>query len=227
MARLPRTGERSRTACGPRRESRRALALRCARARRGDGMRGNARRDRFHRDAHALGGRAGEQPVEPASRHGGGVRVRGGAVLRASFGRREQFEREVEPAISALERNVERREVFGLGAVGCAVLDHRFEVPPQTDLAAQLDALAGLAIARRQVRPCAVRILRSRPRWLRRESGVPGPPCRARWCPVRRAARRSVRRQGTVRPSCRVRCSGDSSDRGAAFVRWSLAVTCW
>ena len=119
-------------------------ALRSRRARRGHGVTRLAGRNRFHGDADRLGSGAGEQPIQPAARHGRGVDRRCRSILGALgalFGRGEEFEWEAIPG------DPDGRVVFGLGAVRRPLLDSRRDIGAHPHLAPQLGALAVLDIA--------------------------------------------------------------------------------
>ena len=129
-----------------------------------------------------VGGGVGEQPVEPAARHHGRVRVGRGAILGAGLARRSGGASNSSgkrlPAIPSAA-------LYSASAPSApAHLDCRRDVSAESDLAAKLGALAILGIAlecrrrHRPRRPRAVRLprsgrRRSAARNCRSRSGVP------------------------------------------------------
>ena len=113
-----------------------------------DGVTGRADRNRFKRDADALGSGAGEQSIQPRPRRRRGVDARNCPVLDARgplFGRRQQFQRK------AVAADPDGLVVFGLGTDRAALFDCRRYIAAEPHLGAQLGARAVLAIARRGV----------------------------------------------------------------------------
>ena len=118
-------------------------ALRRARARRGDGEAGGARRDRLHGDPEPHGGSLREQAIQPSARHGLNISAGRLAILGASnpqLGRREQFEREAIGPIPTAAFN-------SPSAPSTArILDCRENVAAHANLGAEFQPLAVLGV---------------------------------------------------------------------------------